>query len=109
MLGERESVMVGMMREREDEMGNEKVWKRDEIQVRGVERAKRRSLEIGKQITFNTSYLLWNKGLSKAFCCSLVGFCVEYSMMNAVLMIMYYLPVQMVSYTGQRHNSHQQH
>ena len=48
---------------------------------------------MSKQINFNTSYLntfLWNKGLSKAFWCSLVCFCVEYSMMNVVLIITYY-------------------
>ena len=36
MLGEKETVMRG----KEDGMGNEKVWKADEMQVRGVERAK---------------------------------------------------------------------
>ena len=40
MLGERESMMVDVMRGKEDGMENEKIWKGDEMPVRGVERAK---------------------------------------------------------------------
>ena len=32
--------MVGVMRGKEDGMGNDKVWRVDEMQVRGVEKAK---------------------------------------------------------------------